>query len=383
VGNLDQQVTVDCQDAPLTDTQPVTPGCAPGSILGAGGDTKVVLMTRGGGQIVADLTNFVSGGDFTREIDNSSELKLTATVGGVLGQACCGAFEDAYQWALEIAVFRDGRDAWVGPVTELDFEYGKVSLTASDMSAWWSRRVLPTINSTSQDLADIFLAYHEAAMAPDPTPNFTIDPTPTGVYGTRLVNGNSYDYAMDHIQELAKTGVDWTAYGRTVIVGGQEVAVQPYVTLLDEHWTTPPTVAVHGNDQATVVIVKGNGVVGIARDDDYVAFYGELVRVFTEDSIDDVSSVQAAAESRLQFLKDPIYIEPPNNGQLRTNAPITLPELIPGMRIRVDSQATCRELIRDFRLQKVTVGFDGSVKVQLQPLGTLDATFSDTTLGST
>ena len=352
---------------------PSAAGCQPGTVLGTGEDLQVVLMTRGGTSIIADLTNFIDAGSFTRTIDKTSLLTLTATVGGMLGNACCDAFSDAYQWATEIAVFRDGRDAWVGPVTDLQFGYGVVSLTAADLSAWWERRVLPDLNFIAADLSTIFLGEHNAAMTQDPSPNFTIVPTPTGIYDNRQIFGSDFDYASDHLSDLARTGVDWTAYGRTILVGGQEVPAAPYVTLLDIYWDTPPDVVAKGNEQATEVIVKGKGVSAIARDEAYIDFYGLLTRVFVDEDIETLEAAQAAAESRLEFLKDPIFIVPSTGAaSLRTTAPITLPELIPGMRIRVDSQATCRKLVRDFRLQEVGVNFNGAVTLTMQPLGTVD-----------
>lgn len=374
MGNFDQNIEVDCDPAPPPPRfTPSAAGCQPGSVLGAGEDLQVILMVRGGISIIGDLTNFIDTGSFTRTLDKTSILNLTATVGGKLGEACCDVFEDAYQWAAEIAVFRDGRDAWVGPVTELNFAYGQVRLSAADLTSWWERRVLPDLNFVGTDLADIFLAYHEAALAPDPSPNFTVNPTPTGIYDDRQVFGAEFDYAMDHMSELARGGVDYTAYGRTVLAGGQEVPAQPYVTLLDEHWDTPPDVNAKGNQQATEVIVKGKGVSASARDQEYIDFYGLLTRVFIEEDIETVEACQAAADSRLDFLKDPIFIEPSSGAaSLRTTAPITLPELIPGMRIRVDSQATCRKLVRDFRLQEVGVNFNGAVTLIMQPLGTVD-----------
>jgi hypothetical protein len=346
------------------------PGCAPGT-LGDGSDLRVFLLTRGGRAVLAELNP--TDGFFTRKLDETSDLELTATVGGVLDQACCDDFTELYQWATEIAVVRDGRDAWVGPVTEIEFQYGLVTVRASDMSAWWDRRFLPSSTFTNVDLATIFAAYHDQALAPDPSPNFTVTVTPSGVIGSRTVNAADAAYASDRMDELSTSAVDWTAYGRTILVGGQEIPATPSVTLLEEFFEAPPIIQILGDEQATRVTVQGTGVSSTAQDDAYIAYYGLLERRFDEPDIRDQASCDAAASGRLEYLKDPTYIKTPSDSALKTTAAVTLPELIPGIRVRVEARSTCREIIRDFRLASVKVQFSGKVSVTLQPLGNVDA----------
>ena len=365
------EVEVDCGFTPPP-FSPFSPniGCQEGAVLGSGSDLRVLLLTRGGQSIIAEINP--DSGSFDRRLDDTSELTLTATVGGGLDASCCEALEEAYTWATEILVYRDGRDAWVGPVTNILFEHGKVTINAADLSSWWDRRVLGTLNFVREDLTDIFVAMSNNAMDSDPSPNLILSPTLSGLYGDRNVDGSQYDYARDHLQELGNTGVDWTAYSRTILIGPQEIPVSPYVTFLDEHFTVPPIIEERGNDKATVVVVKGSGVTGIARDEDFVQFYGEVVRVFEEPNIEDQPTVDDAAQSRLEYLRDPTFVTTSQAGTLKATAPITVPELIPGIRVRLDSQATCRKIVRDFRLDKVNVGFNGDVTISLQPLGTID-----------
>jgi hypothetical protein len=338
-------------------------------LLGCGDDLRVLLATRGAESVIAELVPV--SGTFTRVLDDTSTLSMEAVVGGRLAESCCDGWEDVRPWATEIIVYRDGRDAWAGPVTDVSFGYGTVQVEADDLTAWWDRRTVPTLNFVNKDLTDIFLRIHEAAMAPDDSMNMQIISSPSGVTGDRSYNQNTYQYASDAIDELAKTGLDYTAYSRNIIVGGEQVDVNPYITLLDEHWTTPPKVRDRGNEQATVVVVKGSGVQAISvASSRYVDYYGYLVRVFDEPDIKDTASAELAAKTRLELLKDPTFIETPVGAGLKTSAPITLEQLIPGMLVRVDTQSTCRKIVGDFRLQKVTVGFaDGSVAIDLQPLG--------------
>jgi hypothetical protein len=350
--------------------------------LGCGDDLRVLLVSKGAQVVIAEL--FPTSGEFTRVLDETSTLSMQAVVGGRLEESCCDGWEDVRTWATEIMVYRDGRDVWAGPVTEAAFGYGTVSVEADDLTAWWDRRTVPTLNFVNTDLTQIFLAIHEAAIQPDDAMNMNVVTSPSGVTGDRSYNVNNYQYSSDAIDELAKTGLDYTAYSRTILVSGEQVDVNPFVTLLDEHWTEPPRVRDRGNEQATVVVVKGQGVQGIAvAADEYLNYYGYLVRVFDEPDIKDTASAELAAKTRLDLLKDPTFIETPVGAALKTTAPITLEQLIPGMRIRVDTQSTCRKIVGDFRLQRVTVNFDGNVAIDLQPLGSSGEDISSVTTSST
>ena len=347
------------------------PVCSPNSQLGLGTDLKVLLVSRGATREIAEL-NPVSG-YFTRDLDATSNLELNGVTTGLLGESCCDGWEDVYPWNTEIIVYRDGRDAWSGPVTGVDFGYGTVKVTASDLTAWWDRRILLTdLTYTTTDLADIFVELHDQAMASDPVDNFNVSPTATGVIGDPSYKLTDYKYVGDLIGELSKTGLDWTAFGRTILVGGEEVPANPYVTITDDFWTEPPMIVARGNDQATEVIVKGKGVTGTAiSSPEYLNFYGRLTRVFDESQIVDQDSAMRAASTRLALLEDQLYIETPQSAALKPTAPITVAELIPGMRIRVDTKASCRRVVTDFRLKSVRVEFTGQVSIGLQPLGTV------------
>lgn len=348
-----------------------TPTCLPGAVLGVGDDTQVLLMTRGGGSVIAEL-NPVSG-SFTRDVDATSTLEMTGVTSGLLGESCCDNWDEVYPWNTEIIVYRDGRDAWCGPVTGVEFGYGTVKVTAADLTAWWDRRVLPAdLNFVNVDLATIFESVVTSAMSTDPVANFSVTTTPTSILGSRTYLQTDFKYASDLLSELAKTGIDYSAYGRTILCGGEQVPADPYVVLTDEFWVQPPTISARGNDQATQVVVLGKGVTGVATATAaYTNFYGLLVRTFSENEIEDAASAQAAANTRLALLQDQLYIEAGTGGGLKPTAPITLPELIPGIRVRVDSSSSCRQVVADFRLKSVKVGFDGSVSIDLQPLGTV------------
>lgn len=337
--------------------------------LGCGEELRLLLTTRGAGRVLAELSPVE--GQFTRTLDATSSLTAKMLVGGAFGVNCCADLSEIRPWATEVAVFWDGLLAWAGPVTSAKFSADSVSLTAKDLTAWWSRRVLPVSSYANLDLADIFLNYHEQAMEQDPSPNFNLTVSPSYVTGTRSVLTPALAWTM--MQELTQTAVDFTAYGRTVLVGGQEVPAQPHLTLQDGDFEAPLEVDERGDIMANrVVIVGAPGIEAVAENDEFIQFYGLVERVFYESNVLDEGSAQALANTRLSLLKDPTFLSPPEGKALQSTAPMTLAELIPGSRIRVSSNGTCRTLTSDFRLRTVTADFSGKVTPSLEPLGTVE-----------
>ncbi len=100
----------------------VIPECVTGQ-LGDGADTRVLLVDRGATRVIAELNP--TTGYFTRDLDATSDLQITGTTTGLLGESCCDGWDEVYPWATEVIVYRDGRDAWSGPVTDVEFGYGR------------------------------------------------------------------------------------------------------------------------------------------------------------------------------------------------------------------------------------------------------------------
>lgn len=361
---------------PMAAPTPAPGPCRNGGVLGSGADLRVMLLTRGARSLVTEVSGAVSG-SFTRVRVDTSELRMQCNIGGRPDAPDCGPWAEARPWAHEILVMRDGRDAWCGPITEIALGVEKVDVVGADPTAWYDRRRVPDLAFTGADPVDIVAALHEAAMAPDPIDNFLLDLHPTSIRTDRTYDGAEHEYVSDAIKELADTYIDWTMFSRTLIVTGDDAfAADGYLLITDEMWSTPPTIKERGNEQATRVVVKGkDGLVGVATaPQSYIDFYGLLERVFEETALEDQASVDASAQARLAVLMEPLYIEPPSGATLVPSAPIRFDLLIPGITVRVQSTATCRTIVADFRLAKVTAGFDGKVTVDLEPLGSVAST---------
>ena len=344
--------------------------------LGNGENTSLQLWSKGGKQYLGEIPYDVDSGGFNRVLDQTSVLNFSSTIGGLGSIQCCDVFEDMYQWATEVHVIRDGYTAWIGPIIELRFAYGRVDVAAADLSAWWDRRILPDSKHTDTDLADVFVAYHNMAFADDDSPCVGINARQTGIRGDREIIGDECRIVADEMSELARTAVDWMAYGRNIEVGGRDLGSdRKQIVLSENDFETPPTIFARGNDQATMVIVKGaDGITAKKFDQEYIDYYGLLVRVFDEsEHILDQDSANDAAQTRLDLLKDPVFLDAGGFSSLKSTAPVCSWEILPGTEVLLEESSVCRKFNTSFRIVESSFGLDGNVSMVLENRGTFNA----------
>lgn len=332
------------------------------------------LTGPGGYPVLLDLTDYVLSGKIERKLDATSAASVII---GRDDQACCRQIADLLGgWGCaELEVWRDGEIAWAGPVTVPQWGYAAVAISAEDNSAWWKRRVIREDHRwVGADIATIFADVHAAAMAAEPVWGFNISPTATGIAATRTVLAKDTKYAAEVLNELARTGIDWTVHGRAVLVGGETLDLAPIATLRDEDWIgeTAPVLEWAGDFYASRVIVRGaNNLIGVAELSDADQPCGLVERVFTEESIEDQSSLDAAARNRLAALRSPWRLLSDAGAVLRCGSPVEFADLVPGARVRVQTDIPCSPLTIDFRLESVTANYgESDVQVTLTQMGT-------------
>lgn len=339
------------------------------------GKYEVCVFTRGGGTLVAILpwTQL----QWSRILDDTS----SATVGGVIGQDsdCCAALADIYPWEHEIVIYRNNEIVWVGPIFQMSTPPGSFSIEARDLTAWWDRRLVHNdVNLPETDLATIFQAIADDAMAPDPSPNLTVRTTASKIKGSRRILALQHQEAGPALRDLANVGIDWTAVGRTVLAGGLVIPTQPIGTLTDDNFVTPPTPVRDGSQQSNAPLVRGagGGVLGdvffaAAKDGAAVIRDGLLESVESVSTISDYNSATQAAASQLDLRSRFVGAE---SCQLAPSAPFSIDDLVPGALCQVNCQETCLPIVGEFRLKQVSVsasfGQDDSIDITIQPKGT-------------
>lgn len=325
--------------------------------------------------------------EYGRVLDDTSDAAI-----GVL-DSCCHLIQrhDVRPWVHQVAVYRSdttgGRPlrAWSGPIQRIrDVSGEPLTFEARDLSAWHDRRLIHDDHDhIAEDLSDIYQAYWEDSMAPDPVPDYTLQITASGVTGDRSALAEQHLVAGDELREIGRTALDWTVIDRIHRVGPQEIDTPPVGLLMDKHFTRQPDIEDDGTTQANRWVISGSG--GGAEGDDV---YGEatatpgpeglLEQVASEPAIQDAGSAIIAADTRLarsrsaqRFIREAV---------LAPSAPVSMDLLVPGARVRIQLQERCLPVMATQRLTSMRVtcgagdeGQSETVAVTFEPLGTVEA----------
>jgi hypothetical protein len=345
------------------------------NVLGCG-TYAVHVLTRGGHELVAvDLP--WTALSWNRDLDDTTTAGVSGTVG--LDSVCCGQLAGVHAWRHELAIYRNGELVWVGPIVSFANPPGKFQIEARDLTGWWDRRKVHENHEYAQvDVATIFQAIADDAMAPDTSPNLTVTTTGTGVKGTKRILAAQHRIAGIELRDLADLGIDWTAVGREVLAGGLVIPTDPIGLLLDEHFSTLPTVTRDGTQQGNNRGVRGAGggeagdtIYAEAADSDAVNDDGLLEVVDTIQTITDNVTAQSAADSRAAISKEILQVE---DCQLAPSAPVPVSQLVPGALTSINLRFTCIPVNDTYRLKRVAVtaqaGQTEKVNITLQPRGT-------------
>lgn len=358
-----------------------------GQIL-SGDNVEVRVTTQGGRSVIARLDPVA--GSFNRIIDESSRATVTLIsdwgnrlyrksgidLCGNLNQICIGKQE------LE---FRIGNKVlWAGPIQYISWTNDTIVIEAEDNTSWWAARVLPRINlATARDLSDIVRVYHDSAMEINPVQGFTLITSPAGEFAEAIVTIDDKRTALDAIDEIADFGIDYTALGRVVLAGPPTSFPTLQYQFSDNSFQGGLKVEKHGPRQgfATRIIAFGEqdeAPVIVQADEATLATYGVIERVVEFRQLTNGEDLTKAARAYLRTFSQPFYVASEQGALLRPGIPVPCESLVPGVKIRVSLNESCRPLQALLRLREVTfdlaTGFFG---LSLEPTS---AAFGDTEL---
>lgn len=324
---------------------------------------EIVLANRGGAGTRA-LTEEFAALRWTRGLDALTSASV------VLSPDCGQGWWGATPWAHELLIYRCGILVWGGPVVEVEIAHDGITIDARDLTAWWERREVSLDQVFSgADAAAVFASIAADAMRPDSSPNIALDMRSTSIAVTRELVASQHARSADLLRELARTAVDYTAVGRTIVYGGREINT-PSLRQLGDDDLDRPRLSRQGLEAASSVTVTGSND-AIATVSRPFPTTGLLLLQIDEPDILDPASADASAQTHLANA----YPYPQSLSADLTPVAPGVESLIPGAHAPVRCVIGSVVVDSVFRLGEI------SVSVQAESVEVVSATFLP--LGST
>jgi len=344
--------------------------------LGCGEPTVFITQRCGAG--ISCVLDHISNLKWDRRLDDVSEAQVIIDLGGDAKATCCECLADVEPWCHELHIWRDGEEVWVGPIIDITYTYRRIEVRAKDSLGWLSVRIPPIdINYTAvdTDLTTIAEFVLTTAFAED-TVTCELDniySQPSGVVGKRFFERFQMT-ALEILDDLANTGLDYTTLGRTIVLVGDSLSLTPLILLNDEHIMGDIEIKKDGTIQGNRFFVHFEGDGGLPASSTPVDefCYGPIERLRDGDglvdgvSAGDVADIYVAASAIA-----PRIVEIAAGSRLSPETPWVINDMVPGARVDVAIVRTCFQLTQSFRLTGVQVEYTAngeSVGVTLSPI---------------
>ncbi|MFI6725263.1 hypothetical protein [Streptomyces atratus] len=314
----------------------------------------------------------VSTADVLLEVEWSRTLDDVSTARVLVAPDadCCASLSRVRSWRHKLAIYRDTKPVWEGPITAPEWAADGVEISAVDVLGWLDRRVPHNDQAfVAHELTEIAAWLIDDGFAPD-DPGHTVQ-----IIGPSRIRGDrSYQTDVgqtgDHLRDLAATGIDYTALGSAIIILPEDHYAR-VGSLADTDFSSPLVVAEDGLALATRWVIHGKDAIK-GEAGGIHPYYGLLERVAEETSILDDISAEAAARSRLAASSPaPVFIDS-QEATLAPDAGVDVSALVPGWCVDVTTTQTCRTISQSLKIAAVKVKEDSSgetVSVQLTPAG--------------
>lgn len=306
--------------------------------------------------------------EWNRELNSISEASVEVKT-GTHGD-CCGMYGQIGTWGFELVMFRDGKRCWEGPITNLRWRRGGVSILAKDVLGWTARTgsVARLITTPAYVEAEGWWQLQQAFLNSDPNvmANASRLATNTGPTVTRDIRAY-VGYNSDAMTELVKSGLMFTTVGRRALVWHSDYVMGQTATLLPDHLSGEIEVEEDGMDLSVrSVFTNDDGVTG-AYGTTPDSFYGDVQIIESSDGVDATSLTTAATTHRAQHYPAPIAVNVPQGSVLSCDAPFAIEELVAGSIVPVKVEGgICRSVRATQQLQSVKVSDgDGGEKVAI------------------
>lgn len=275
---------------------------------------------------------------------------------------CTPDLDDVHTWAHSLVIHRDRDRVWEGPIRKRRDTRTGLTLTASDVLGWTSRRPVVRRQVTDSPVRDELEWVLNRAFDTD-DPNIIAHLQLLGDASQRCDHtlAKAEKYAADALSALATDGGRWTALGRSVVLWDEADNIGQLTDLSPEnHLTADVEVTEDGDNLATQAV---------GRNDDGVlaevtpsgggpvdAFYGHVGTIVPSGGHTPTGVARSARQYLNRSYPAPITIEVPSDAALRPDAPYPITSLVPGLLVPVvTTTATARTIRQTFMLTGVKV----------------------------
>ncbi|WP_424639934.1 hypothetical protein [Embleya sp. AB8] len=340
---------------------------------------------------------------WSRTINDVSEGVVTISKAGA--PECCGLLGDIEPWVHELSIYRDGDLVWQGPIVRTVEGRRSVRVEARDMIAWLGKLVntlvlrFVSLNPADplhagpvQEIAEAIIRANvndpDFSTPPDwcrMLPYIVRDDSPVL---TKLKKDGKFDsspwlvYVLKILNdELVPRGLEYTTVGRSVLLGKpQTITDKAQGRLTLEHIAGEVELIKDGPSGASLVWTTNQnqtnleiGSFGIGGFTD--TEYGRLDHLVLSqaEEMDPYDMLQLAWASMIGRFPVPPALSVPTGSQLTTDAPVSIHQLVAGVRLDVEATGMCSNVTVPYRLSDVEVEwgeFGEQVAVSLVPIGT-------------
>lgn len=318
---------------------------------------------------------------------------------------CCGLLGRVEPWVHELSLYRDSDLVWQGPIVRSIEGRDAFRIEAQDMVAWLGKVVnalvlrfvsLDPLELTHagpvQEIAETIIRTNLldptfstppdwCGMLPyivrDDSPVLTklekdgaLDSSPWFVYILKIIN-----------DELVPRGLEYTTIGRSLLLGRpQTLADRPQARLTLEHIAGDVELIKDGPSGAALVWATNQqenqledgafGIGGFINTE-----YGRLDHLVLSQAelMDPYDMLQLAWASHIGRFPVPHVLSIPSGSRLTSDAPVSIHQLVAGVRLDVETTGMCATQTLPYRLSDVEVEWGDSgehVAISLVPIGT-------------
>lgn len=290
-----------------------------------------VTISEPTGRVVYQNSGGFTGWEFHRELCEPSTARLELPFNPTLA----GRLEP---WLHVVTFYADEEPVWHGVVMQVEASAEGLVVEASDGAAFFQRRRLSASRRfDQQDAARVMSVLVEDAMSVgDPlrvVDNMRLSESRVWVVVDEVANTKLVSEVLD---DLAEAGLQWTFLAGTLLIGSV-MAGHTTAMLSDRHLTGGVTVVKDGKDIVTDVLVQGEGTwAQRAIGDDRLVV--QAVEKSTNLKTEEACEARAEAVLLEQGV-GPLRVEV-DASPLSPEAPVSLNELVPGVRVPVSSSQT-------------------------------------------